>query len=241
MTKEVKIAEDEAERRIHNLVEDYLRILVSGKEDSFNRKRVKVAFVEPLLEALGWDDQASGIGMIEWGSDFIFTCGMNKIFIRIHGLDENLEGCNRHGRSYVEQAFQRAFDIRADWLVFTNFVETRLYDCHERKPTFASVKKIQPLRKIKFSEYELKFDDLWLISTESVFSGTLDAYACTPYIPATKGDQISLDDEVPVCSDKHEWIDICSGPLHIDGHIIRYFRCTRCGLILKKEYDSYPP
>ncbi len=43
----------------------------------------------------------------------------------------------------------------------------------------------------------------------------------------------------PISRDRHEWIDV-SGPLHGDGHIIRYFRCTRCGIILRKQYEPYP-
>lgn len=80
---------------------------------------------------------------------------------------------------------------------------------------------------MKFSEYELKFNDLWLLSTESVGSETFDAYAPIPYTPTTKEDQISLDDNVPACRDKHEWTDICREPLHIDGHITKYSRCAR--------------
>ena len=242
MTERAQIAQDEAKRRIHNLVEDYLRILSSGKKDSFNRERVKVALVEPLLEALGWNDQASDIGIIEYGTDLIFTCRKNKIFVRIHGLNENLEGYGRHGRSYVEQAFQRAFDIRANWVVLTNFTETRLYDFHERKPVSVAMKESPPLWEIKFGEYESRFDDLWLISNERVVSGALDAHTQeeeVKYVPISRNKHEKVK-YIPISRDKHEWIDV-SGPLHADGHIIRYFRCTRCGLVLRKQYETYPP
>lgn len=246
MINSAQIDIDEAKRRIHNLVADYLRIYDGGKQNSFNRERVRVAFIEPLLEALGWNDQASDIGIIEFGSDLILTSRKNKMLVRIHGLNENLEGHNTHGRSYVEQAFQRAFDIRADWLVLTNFTETRIYDCQERNPAFAAMKESQPLWKIKFSEYEIKFDDLWLISKERVISGALGAYAQkekVQYIPVSRDVHLTLDrdenaticrDEyIPICKVKHEWIDV-SGTLHTGGHAVKYFRCTRCGLILKK-------
>ena len=252
MINSAQIDIDNAKRRIHNLVEDYLRICARGRRNSFNKERVKVAFIEPLLEALGWNDQASDIGIIEFGSDLILTCRRNKISVRIHGLNENLEGLSTHGRSLVEQAFQRAFDIRADWLVLTNFEETRLYDCHERKPAFVAMMGSQPLWKIKFSEYESKFDDLWLISKDRVVSGALNAYTQkeeVQYIPMSRDVHLPLDrdenaptcrDEyIPICKVKHEWIDVY-GTLHADGHAVKYFRCTRCGLILKKQYETHP-
>lgn len=46
-------AKDEAKRRIHLLVEDHIRILSSGKRNSLNEERLKIAFIEPMLEALG--------------------------------------------------------------------------------------------------------------------------------------------------------------------------------------------
>jgi len=48
------------------------------------------------------------------------------------------------------------------------------------------------------------------------------------------------DNLVPISKDRHDWI-IISGPLHEGGHLIKYFRCTKCGLILKKHYETHPP
>ena len=228
MTGDAQITKDDAKRRIHNLVEDYLRVLSDKKQNSYNKERVKIAFVEPLFEALGWNDQASDIGIIEYRSDLIFTCKKNKIFVRILGLDESLEGCSRHGRRYVEQAFQLAFDIRADWLILTNFVETRLYPCQERKAGSVALKESQPLWTIRFGEYESRFEDLWFVSKETIVSNVFHTRSKkkeTRYLPISR--------------DRHEWIDV-SGPLHGDGHVFKYFRCTRCGTILKKQYETHP-
>lgn len=171
---------NEARRRIHNLVEDYMRVLAAGKKESFNEERVKIAFIVPMLEALRWNprtdevlpEQATLTGRADFG---LRVGGRTKIFVEMKKFKKSLDGYDtvkgRH-RSYAEQAIQYAWSMKADWAVLTNFEETRLYDSHVKKPKDGLVWKTS----MKFTEYEARFDELWLISKESVVSGALDAY-----------------------------------------------------------------
>lgn len=176
----LSITKTDAKRRINNLVEDYMHILTDGKRESFNEERVKIAFIIHMLEALGWNtrtdevlpEQATLTGRADFG---LRVGGRTKIFVEVKSFTKSLDGhylVKGQPRSFAEQAIQYAWGMKTDWAVLTNFEETRLYDSHVRKPKDGLVWK----KPIRFSEYESRFDELWLISKESVISGALDAY-----------------------------------------------------------------
>ena len=58
-------------------------------------------------------------------------------------------------QTFPEQAIQYAWHMKLDWVVLTNFAETRLYYSHVIKPReglgFG----------INFSDYISRFDQLW--------------------------------------------------------------------------------
>ena len=170
----------EAKRRIHNLVEDYMTVLAKGKKDAYNEERVKIAFIVPLLEVLGWNPRTDEVlpeqATLTGRADFGLRCGgRTKIFVEMKSFNKSLDGYDTvkgRPRSYTEQAIQYAWGMKADWAVLTNFEETRLYDSHVKKPEDGLVWK----KHIRFTEYESRFDELWLISKESVISGALDAH-----------------------------------------------------------------
>ena len=174
------VVKNEARRRIHNLVEDYMRVLAAGKKEVFNEERVKIAFVVPMLEALGWNprtdevlpEQATLTGRADFG---LRVGGRTKVFVEMKRFSKSLDGhytVKGKPRSFAEQAIQYAWGMKASWAVLTNFEETRLYDSHVKKPEDGLVWK----KPIRFTEYESRFDELWLISRQSVVSGALDAY-----------------------------------------------------------------
>jgi type I restriction-modification system DNA methylase subunit len=186
----------EAKKRVHVLVEDYKDIIAKGKKDAYNEERVKIAFVLPLLEALGWNprtdevlpEQATLTGRADFG---LRVGGRTKIFVEMKSFIKNLNGhdiVKGRPRSYSEQAIQYAWGMKADWAALTNFEETKLYDSHVNKPEDGLVWK----KTLKFTEYESRFDELWLISKHSVVSGALDAYEAKTERPPV--DKAFLDD-----------------------------------------------
>ena len=189
-------AKIEGKRRIHNLVEDYMRVLADGKKESFNEERVKIAYILPLLEGLGWNprtdevlpEQATLTGRADFG---LRVGGRTKIFVEMKSFTKSLDGYDtvkgKH-RSYAEQAIQYAWSMKADWAVLTNFEETRLYDSRVKKPVDGLVWK----NPIRFTEYKSRFDELWLISKRSVASGALDSYKSKVGRPPV--DEAFLDD-----------------------------------------------
>jgi type I restriction-modification system DNA methylase subunit len=170
----------QAKERIQKLVEDFLKVVEQGKKDRYNEERVKITFVLPFLEALGWNprtdeilpEQSTLTGRADFG---LRLSGRTKIYVEMKSFTKDLNGHDTVKgklRNYSDQAIQYAWGMKADWAVLTNFEETRLYDSHVRKAEDGIVWK-KPLR---FTEYASRFDELWLLSKYSVLSGALDAY-----------------------------------------------------------------
>ena len=165
----------EAKRRIHNLAEDYMRVLASGKRRSFNEERVRIAFVIPLLEALGWEflGEAERAGLNDATNFVVGASGESKILVEVESPNKSLDEyrVTREGpKSYATLAIQHAWDAKADWVILTNFEETRLYSSKVRKPEDGLI------WKIRFTDYESRFDELAIASRERVLSEALRAY-----------------------------------------------------------------
>jgi hypothetical protein len=170
----------QAINRIQSLVDDYKAVLAKGNKDAYNEERVKIAFVVPLLEALGWNprtdsilpEQATLTGRADFG---LRINGRTKVFVEMKSFSKSLDGhdvVKGRPRLYSEQAIQYAWGMKADWATLTNFEETRLYDSHVKKPAEGLVWK----KPLKFTEYVSRFDELWLLSRHSVSSGMLDSF-----------------------------------------------------------------
>jgi len=183
-------------KRIQSLIEDYEAVIAKGNKDSYNEERVKIAFVVPLLEALGWNprtdsvlpEQATLTGRADFG---LRINGRTKVFVEMKSFAKSLDGHDTvkgRPRLYSEQAIQYAWGMKADWAALTNFEEIRLYDSHVKKPAEGLVWK-KPLR---FTEYVSRFDELWLLSKRSVSSGMLDSFKVKARRPPV--DEAFLDD-----------------------------------------------
>ena len=78
-----------AKLKIETLVNEYRKVLADGKKGSYNEERVKIAFILPLLEALGWNprtdevllEQATLTGRADFG---LRTGGNTQIFVETH-------------------------------------------------------------------------------------------------------------------------------------------------------------
>jgi len=183
-------------KRIQSLIEDYEAVIAKGNKDSYNEERVKIAFVVPLLEALGWNprtdsvlpEQATLTGRADFG---LRINGRTKVFVEMKSFAKSLDGHDTvkgRPRLYSEQAIQYAWGMKADWAALTNFEEIRLYDSHVKKPSEGLVWK-KPLR---FTDYVSRFDELWLLSKRSVSSGMLDSFKAKARRPPV--DEAFLDD-----------------------------------------------
>jgi predicted type IV restriction endonuclease len=85
-----------AKECVQKLVEDFLKVVEQGKKDKYNEERVKITFVLPFLEALGWNprtdeilpEQNTLIGRADFG---LRLGGRTKIYVEMKKLHERLE------------------------------------------------------------------------------------------------------------------------------------------------------
>ena len=171
---------EEARRKIEELVQDYRNFAASHDEAEVNEERVKIGFIAPLLEALGWNmradevlpEQRTLVGEADFGLRIYGTTP--QIYVECKAFRESLDGHRiERGRqvTYPEKAIQYAWSMKANWAILTNFKKLRLYYTLVRKPTEGLV-----FPEISFEEYISKFDLVWLISKDSLLSGAIETY-----------------------------------------------------------------
>lgn len=146
---------------------------------------MRVSFINPKLRALGWNVESPEEVTVE---DHLLS-GFADYALRLPGErrpkifaeakqfelgSKGLDGSTERGGrkvTFAQQAVQYAWQTQADWSVLTNFKETRLYSSYidPSNPESGLV------LTVRIEDLEKKFDDVWLLSRESVSSGALDA------------------------------------------------------------------
>jgi type I restriction-modification system DNA methylase subunit len=170
---------DTSREKIRELVESFDSLVRDGKIPKFSEADVGSKFILPFLEALGWDvrniDEVSEQRRTLTGPvDYSLNVNrLPKLVVEIKRFDESLDSTRiTRGKeeSYPEQAIRYAWHLKVDWVVLSNFAETRLYYSHVKNP------KDGLIFKLKHNEYLPSFEELWIISKESVLSGILDTH-----------------------------------------------------------------
>jgi len=175
---------DQAKEKITALIERYLEVLRKGEEDKFSEPNVRLHFIEPFLDALGWRI-IGGIDVVEAEQttltgpvDFALKVnGKTKIVFEIKKFSEDLDGyrISRRGKeSYAEQSLRYAYHKNTDWAVLTNFKEIRIYNARWDVKTIKE-RILHPF-PLTYNDYLSNFDKIWLLSRESVISGQLDTW-----------------------------------------------------------------
>ena len=150
----------EAREQVRRLVAQF-EALTPAQRRELNETATRTDFIDPLFEALGWNmhDNAE-VGREE-------AAGRRKrvdYAFKLRGVPRFLLEAKRPGAPLddrnIHQAVEYAWNLGVDWVVLSNFSETRLY--------FAShsgrAKRHQPVLQLECREYEERFDDLWLLS-----------------------------------------------------------------------------
>lgn len=170
---------DTAREKVRELVERYNQLVKEGKTQKFSEADVGSKFILPFIGALGWDIQnidevKEQRRTLTGPADYSLNVnGVPKLVVEIKRFDESLDTVRMiRGReeSYAEQAIRYAWHMKVDWVVLSNFSETRLYYSHVIKPRDGLV------FEFKHNEYLENLQKLWILSKESLVSGILDAY-----------------------------------------------------------------
>jgi len=159
------ITKEEAREKIKQLVKDFSEI-PKQQLDSMPEEQIKFIFMEPLLEALGWQkkDIVKEQRILKNRADYILKNGNQELLV-VEAKKTDVPLNEEAGRQAVSYAYHR----KIKFSVLTNFKYIRVYHA------LSNIKNIDKnLLKVNndyfrlgFEEFLDKFDILWLLSNES--------------------------------------------------------------------------
>jgi len=131
--------------KIEKLVKKFDKVVRDERRGEFLEEDVKIKFLNPLLEAMGWD--VRGLDEVKFEqrtltgrTDFSLRSSRHSrpvIFYEAKKFTEHLDNKRRRRSkemTYAEIAIEDAWQMKVDWCVLTNFEKFRLYYTHVKKP-----------------------------------------------------------------------------------------------------------
>lgn len=178
-----------APSKVLELVERFDRSLDLYKRPGYKEAWVRIEFINPFFEALGWDvhnvqgrgehdkdvvyEDTIKIGGKAQAPDYSFRVGRKrKFFLEAKKPSVSLKG--DIGPAY--QLRRYSWNVKLPLGILTDFEEFAVYDCRRRpKPTHkANVGRIMYLT---FDQYADRFDEIYgAFSKEAVLEGSFDRY-----------------------------------------------------------------
>lgn len=179
------------------LVKDYREDVEHYRSKAFKEMALRSKFLNPVLEALGWDPNNTGLAAAAWEvtqEDVIMIDGEGKAPDYSFLLDGYWQWFLEAKRPGVNIATSRepAYQIRRySWNaglplgIVTDFEEWAIYDCrHEPKPTDAAT--VGRVHYFTFEQLDEEWDTLVdLFGRDNVLAGSLNAFAAEN--PAPRG------------------------------------------------------
>jgi len=165
---------EKSKEELKKLIDKYNKLVESGKLKSYNEEMTKKDFILPLFRALGWDiengDEVTAEEKVSRGRvDYAFRIGgIPKLFIEAKAIKVDLDRVE-----FAEQAINYAWHKGATWAILTDFEGVKVFN--------AEWKSVNPLQNMFFSisyhQFLDRFDQLLLLSRESLENGLIDKEA----------------------------------------------------------------
>jgi type I restriction-modification system DNA methylase subunit len=203
------MTQSEAREKIQQLIEKFRREQAAGMIVQYNESETKTGFIEPLLQALGWNTQdRNEVGLEEKISggrvDYSLKIkGSPKIYIEAKPPRAKLTKPET-----ISQAITYGYNKGSiQWVLLTDFQELRLFDVTiwPNKRNLEAGLRLD-LTHDRFLE---KFDDLWLLSKESVESGHLDRS-----LLSKKLDHLRCPVDKKILDDMKRWREIIAKDIY---------------------------
>lgn len=175
---------------ILELIDRFDHNRLAYRSDQYNEARLRIEFLNPLFEALGWDvnnrqgyaeaykdviyEDAIKIGKATKAPDYCFRVGgTRKFFVEAKKPVVNLKDAS-------EPAFQLrryAWSAKLPLSILTDFEELAIYDCRV-KPDQSDQAATARLMYVNYTDYEQRWEEIASIfSREAVLKGSFDTYA----------------------------------------------------------------
>ena len=178
-----------APAEVIELVERFRRNLDVYKRDDYKETRVRVEFIDPFFQALGWDvyneqgyaeqykdvihEDAIKVGGKTRAPDYSFRIGgVRKFFLEAKKPAISI-------KSDIDPAYQLrryAWSAKLPLSILTDFEEFAVYDCRAR-PKPGDNASAGRVRYITFEEYPDRWGEIYnIFAKESVLKGSFDKY-----------------------------------------------------------------
>jgi len=182
-------APEDARREIEGLVERFARNLDVYTRPDYKETQVRVEFIDPFFEALGWDvrnvrgyaeqykdvvhEDAIKVSGATQAPDYCFRVGgVRKFFLEAKKPSTPVKG--DVGPAY--QLRRYAWSAKLPLSILTDFEEFAVYDCRQRpKPTDKA--GVGRVLYYTFDQYLDRLDQIYgIFARDSVLKGSFDRY-----------------------------------------------------------------
>jgi type I restriction-modification system DNA methylase subunit len=161
------VSEKEARQELAKLV-NKCQSLTPSAIRKYTEADTRRIFVMPLFHALGWDvysrdEVAEEVKAATGRVDYVFKLrGVSQFYLEAKALRAELTK-----REYVKQAITYAYSKGITWAVLTDFEKLQVYNAQTGRLFI----------NLSYDNYLRDFDDLWLLSRESVANNVLNEKA----------------------------------------------------------------
>src|SRR5450759_2900236 len=179
-----------APQSVLELIERFDQNRNAYRSDQYNEARLRIEFLNPFFEALGWDgnnkqgyaeaykdviyEDAIKIGGATKAPDYSFRIGgTRKFFVEAKKPAVNLKDAS-------EPAFQLrryAWSAKLPLSILTDFEELAIYDCRV-KPDSDDKAAAARITYVTYTDYPQRWEEIASVfSREAILKGSFDTYA----------------------------------------------------------------
>jgi len=164
---DMSITREEAHQEVAKLVAKY-QSLTPAEIKKYTEADTRRIFIMPLFQALGWDvysreEVAEEVKAASGRVDYVFKLhGVSQFYLEAKALRAELTKLE-----YVKQAITYAYNRGITWAVLTDFEGLQVYNAQTGRLFI----------NLSYDNYLKDFDDLWLLSKESLESNALNEKA----------------------------------------------------------------
>ncbi len=161
------MSKEEARQELAKLVDKY-QSLTPPAIRKYTEADTRRVFVLPLFHALGWDvygrdEVAEEVKAATGRVDYVFKLrGVSQFYLEAKALKAELTK-----PEYVKQAITYAYNKGITWAVLTDFEGLQVYNAQTGRL----------FMNLSYDSYLREFDDLWLLSRESLENNALNEKA----------------------------------------------------------------
>ncbi|RLC79174.1 MAG: restriction endonuclease subunit M [Chloroflexi bacterium] len=222
--------------QVLQLIERFERNLAHYKQSGYKETEVRVEFIDPFFEALGWDihnrqgrgeldkdvvhEDAIRVGGKTLAPDYSFRVGRaRKFFLEAKKPAVSLKG--DVGPAY--QLRRYSWSVKLPLGVLTDFEEFAVYDCRQR-PKPGDKAAVGRLMYITFDQYRERWNEIYeIFAKESVQQGSFDAYA-----QQTKTKRGSSEVDAELLKEIEGWRDVLARNIALRNGALSVYELNFC-------------